>query len=129
MATPDGDRGGDGGDRAGVHGRRSVYSTTTGVQVAFTVSGVGHSGADAGADRRDGFVRRYSFTPATGAFTYTPVPDDIGTQTFTFTASNAAGVVTQAVSVIVSDLPATVPVFGANPGPWARRRAWRGRSR
>ena len=47
----------------------------------------------------------YSFTPATGAFTYTPPAGDVGTQTFTFTAANAAGTVTQITSVVVSEVP------------------------
>ncbi len=94
----------------------SSYSTTTGVQVAFTVTASGVP-APVLALTGETVSGEYSFTPATGAFTYTPVSDDIGTQTFTFTASNAAGVKTQAVSVVVSDLPGTVPVFGANPGP------------
>ena len=94
----------------------SSFSTTTGVQVAFTVAASGPP-APTLALVGETVSGEYSFTPATGAFTYTPISDDIGTQTFTFTASNAAGVRTQAVSVVVSDLPATVPTFGANPGP------------
>ena len=94
----------------------SSYATTTGVQVAFTVAASG-TPAPVLAQIGETVSGEYSFTPATGAFTYTPVYADIGTQTFTFTASNAAGVATQAVSVTVSDLPATAPVFGANPGP------------
>ena len=94
----------------------STYATTTGVQVAFTVAAAGPPApglALQGATVSSG----YSFTPASGAFSYTPVLADIGAQVFTFTASNAAGVRTQAVTVTVSDLPASVPVFGPNPGP------------
>ncbi len=94
----------------------SSFATTTGVAVAFTVTASG-TPAPTLALIGETVSGEYSFTPATGAFTYTPIADDIGTQTFTFTASNAAGVKTQAVSVIVSDLPATAPTFGANPGP------------
>ena len=94
----------------------SSFATTTGVAVAWTVTASGPP-APTLALIGETVSGDYSFTPATGAFTYTPVADDIGTQTFTFTASNAAGVKTQAVSVIVSDLPATAPTFGANPGP------------
>ena len=43
----------------------------------------------------------FGFTPATGQLAYTPPQADVGTQTFTFTASNSVGVATQAVSVVV----------------------------
>ena len=92
------------------------HATTTGVAVAWTVTASG-TPAPVLAQIGETVSGEFSFTPATGAFTYTPVADDIGTQTFTFTAANAAGTATQVVSVVVSDLPATLPVFGANPGP------------
>ena len=43
----------------------------------------------------------YSFTPATGQLAYTPPVADVGTNTFTFTASNSVGVATQVVSVVI----------------------------
>ena len=97
-------------------GGAGPYSTTTGVAVAFTVSA---SGTPPAALALQGTTASsgYSFTPATGQLYYTPPTNDIGSRTFTFTASNVAGVVTQVTSVGVSDLPATAPQFGANPGP------------
>ena len=94
----------------------SSFGATTTVQRTFTVTASGTPAATL-ALVGETVSGDFGFVPATGVLTYTPVNDDIGTQTFTFTASNAAGVKTQAVSVVVSDLPATVPVFGANPGP------------
>lgn len=44
----------------------------------------------------------YAFAPASGTLTYVPPAADIGLQTFTFTASNSAGVATQTVAVSVS---------------------------
>jgi endonuclease/exonuclease/phosphatase family metal-dependent hydrolase len=43
----------------------------------------------------------YQFTPATGELAYTAPLADMGTMTFTFTASNSEGVATQVVEVIV----------------------------
>ena len=94
----------------------SSFGATTTVQRTFTVTASG-TPAPALALVGETVSGDFSFTPATGVLTYTPVNDDIGAQTFTFTAANAAGTTTQAVSVVVSDLPATLPVFGANPGP------------
>ena len=89
---------------------------TTGVARVFTVAATGYPAptlALAGTTASTG----YSFVAGTGALTYTAPEADVGGQTFTFTASNASGVATQTVSVTVSLPPATVPVFGANPGP------------
>ena len=94
----------------------STFGATTTVQRTFTVTASGVPAATL-ALVGETVSGDYGFVPATGALTYTPVNDDVGTQTFTFTAANAAGVKTQAVNVVVSDLPATLPVFGANPGP------------
>ncbi|MGD9612861.1 MAG: C1 family peptidase [Kiritimatiellia bacterium] len=84
-------------------GGAGPYSTTVGVEVAFTVtaSGTAPTLALAGQTASSG----YSFTPATGAFAYTPPAGDVGTRTFTFTAANAAGTVTQVTSVAVSAVP------------------------
>ena len=51
----------------------------------------------------------YSFTPASGQLTYTPPVADVGTQTFTFTATNASGAATQTVSVVVSETAPAAP--------------------
>ena len=93
------------------------FSTTVGVAVVFSVS-VAQGNPEPvlalqGATAATGYV----FAAETGQLTYTPTLDDIGTQTFTFAASNATGTATQTVVVVVSDLPAAAPVFGANPGP------------
>jgi putative hemolysin len=84
-------------------GGAGPYSTTAGVEVAFTVtaSGTGPTLALQSQTAASG----YSFTPATGAFTYTPPAGDVGTQTFTFTAANAAGTVTQVTSISVAAVP------------------------
>ncbi|HPT16880.1 MAG TPA: hypothetical protein PK388_06330, partial [Kiritimatiellia bacterium] len=94
----------------------SSFGATTTVQRTFTVAASGTPAATL-ALVGETVSGDYGFVPATGALTYTPVNDDIGTRTFTFTAANAAGTATQTVNVVVSDLPATLPVFGANPGP------------
>ncbi len=76
-------------------------SATVGQASSFTVSATGYptptlalQGTTASAG--------YSFTAGTGLLAYTPPEADLGAQTFTFTASNAAGVDTQVVSVTVS---------------------------
>ena len=84
-------------------GGAGPYSTTAGVEVAFTVSASGT--APTLALQSQTASNGYSFTPATGAFTYTPPAGDVGTQTFTFTAANAAGTVTQITSVSVAAVP------------------------
>ncbi len=84
-------------------GGAGPYSTTAGVEVAFTVTASGT--APTLALQSQTASSGYSFTPATGAFTYTPPAGDVGTQTFTFTAANAAGTVTQVTSVSVAAVP------------------------
>ena len=80
------------------------YSTTAGVQVAFTVTASG-TPAPTLALASQTASSGYSFTPASGAFAYTPPEADVGTRTFTFTAANAAGTVTQVTSVVVAAVP------------------------
>ena len=92
-------------------GGAGPYSTTAGVAVAFTVSASGTPAATLALQSQTA-SSGYSFTPATGAFTYTPPEADVGTQTFTFTAANAAGTVTQTTSVAVSAVP-TAPAAPA----------------
>ena len=97
-------------------GGAGPYSTTTGVAVAFTVSASGTPAATLALQGTTASTG-YTFTAATGQMYYVPPAADVGTRTFTFTASNVAGVVTQTTSVVVSDVPATAPQFGPNPGP------------
>jgi hypothetical protein len=92
-------------------GGAGPYSTTVGVAVAFTVSASGTPAATlalAGQTASGG----YSFNPASGSFTYTPPVGDVGAPTFTFTAANAAGTVTQVTSVGVAPVP-TAPAAPA----------------
>ncbi|MDY0149679.1 MAG: DUF6359 domain-containing protein, partial [Kiritimatiellia bacterium] len=87
-------------------------SATVSVAVAFSVSATGSPEPDlalAGTTASDG----YSFTAGTGELNYTPSTNDFGAQTFTFTASNSAGVATQVVSVSVSNALVSAPVFDA----------------
>lgn len=84
-------------------GGAGPYSTTVGVAVAFTVTASGT--APTLALQSQTASGGYSFPPATGAFSYTPPAGDVGTQTFTFTAANAAGTVTQVTSVGVAPVP------------------------
>ena len=93
-------------------GGAGPYSTTTGVQVAFTVSASGTPAAVLALQSTTA-SSGYSFTPATGAFTYTPPEADAGARTFTFTASNVAGVVTQVTSVAVAAAE-TIPAAPAS---------------
>ena len=85
---------------------------TVRVAVAFTVSA---SGNPAPTLALDGTTASggYSFAAGTGELSYTPTTNDLGAQSFTFTASNTAGVATQVVSVTVSSMPETAPVFDA----------------
>ena len=86
-------------------GGAGPYSTTVGVAVAFTVSASGTPAA-ALALQSQTASSGYSFTPGTGAFSYTPPEADVGTRTFTFVATNIAGSVTQITSVAVAAAPA-----------------------
>ena len=51
----------------------------------------------------------YVFTAGTGSLSYVPPQADLGTRTFTFTASNGSGVATQTVSVAVNLGPPAAP--------------------
>ncbi len=98
-------------------GGAGPYSTTSGVALAFTETA---SGGPAPALALHGTTASsgYVFTPATGELSYTPPQADGGSvQTFTFTASNIAGVATQTVSVAVT--AATAPVFTGGAGPYS----------
>ena len=98
-------------------GGAGPYSTTTGVALAFTISASGTPAATLALRSTTASNGNYSFTPGTGQLSYTPSSGEIGTRTFTFTASNYAGVATQVTSVTVSDWPPVAPQFGPNPGP------------
>jgi endonuclease I/hydrogenase maturation factor len=87
-----------------------TQSTTTDVALAFTVSATGVPDPVLALQSTTA-SSGYSFTAGTGELTYTAPFADIGSPTFTFTASNTTGVATQIVTVTVSDLPATLPVF------------------
>ena len=86
-------------------GGAGPYSTTAGVAVAFTVSASGTPAATLALQSQTA-SSGYSFTPGTGAFSYTPPEADVGPRTFTFTAANVAGTVTQVTSISVSAAPA-----------------------
>ena len=92
-------------------GNPGPLSTTAGVAVAFTVSASG-TPAPALALRSTTASAGYNFAPGTGLLSYVPpVADGGATRTFTFTASNSAGVATQTVSVAVAGWPTVT--FGA----------------
>lgn len=90
---------------------------TVGVARVFTVTATGSPEPDLALDSTTA-SSGYGFTAGTGELSYTPPPADGGeTKTFTFTASNSAGMATQVVSVVVSTAPESAPMFNANPGP------------
>ncbi|MDD4117432.1 MAG: endonuclease [Kiritimatiellae bacterium] len=80
-------------------------TATTGVVRTFTVSATGEPEPELALQSATASGGTYSFTSATGLLGYTPPPSDLGTQSFTFTAGNTAGVATQTVSVTVVALP------------------------
>ena len=84
-------------------------STTTGVAVAFTVATTAGYPAPVLALQGTTASTGYSFTAATGQLNYTPPVADVGTRTFTFTATNASGAATQTVSVVVYEAPPAAP--------------------
>jgi hypothetical protein len=83
-------------------------TATTGVARAFTVSAGGYP-VPVLALQSTTASSGHSFVPATGVLTYTPPIADIGARSFTFTASNSAGVATQTVSVTVVEAPPAAP--------------------
>jgi hypothetical protein len=85
-----------------------AQTATTGVASAFTVIASGYP-APTLALQSQTASSGYGFTPATGVLNYTPPEADAGAQTFTFTASNVAGVATQTVSVTVKTPPPAAP--------------------
>jgi hypothetical protein len=60
----------------------------------------------------------YVFAAGTGTLTYVAPEADVGTRTFTFAASNVAGVALQTVTVTVASAPVYVPTVAlTNVGP------------
>ncbi|HOW96604.1 MAG TPA: zinc-dependent metalloprotease family protein [Kiritimatiellia bacterium] len=96
------------GEEAPVFDPRGTQTATTGVALAFTVSASGYP-APVLALRSATASSGYSFTPATGELNYTPPLADVGARSFTFTASNSAGVATQVVGVTVVEGPPAAP--------------------
>ena len=91
-------------------------SATVGQAGSFTVGATGNPAptlALQGTTASGGYV----FTAGTGLLSYTPPEADLGEQTFTFTASNVAGVATQTVMVTVAASTAlSAPVVAAASG-------------
>ncbi|HAL91745.1 MAG TPA: hypothetical protein DCM68_01815, partial [Verrucomicrobia bacterium] len=87
------------------------YSTTNGVELTFTESATGDPVPTLALQSTTATGGSYGWTNGTSPsmLTYTPPLADAGTRTFTFTASNSLGVVTQVVSVAVH----APPVFNA----------------
>lgn len=83
-------------------------STTSGVAISFSVRANGYPvpAIELPTATASG---GYTFTAVSGLLAYTPPYADIGTQTFTFTASNELGVATQLVSVVVYSPPSNEP--------------------
>ncbi len=88
-------------------------AATVGVPAAFTVSAAGNPLPALGLQSNTA-SSGYSFMPNTGQLTYTPPQADIGSRTFTFTASNSVGVATQTVSVTVAAVIVPTVSFGAD---------------
>ena len=76
-------------------------SATVGKAASFTVSATGNP-APTLALQGTTASAGYTFTAGTGLLAYTPPEADLGDRTFTFTASNVAGVATQTVAVTVA---------------------------
>jgi len=87
----------------------AAYGATSGVAMAFTVTASG-TPAPTLVLQSETAAGTVNFTPSTGALNYAPDAGDVGVQTFTFTASNVAGVATQAVAVTVANV-AVAPSF------------------
>lgn len=85
-----------------------AQTATAGVAMAFTVSASGYPSPVLALQTQTA-SSGYSFTPATGVLDYTAPEADLGARTFTFTASNVAGVATQTVNVTVVPPPPAAP--------------------
>jgi hypothetical protein len=83
-------------------------SATTGAARVFTVAAGGYP-APVLALQSTTASSGHGFVPGTGELTYTPPVADVGARSFTFTASNSAGVATQTVNVTVVQAPPAAP--------------------
>ena len=83
-------------------------SATTGVAKTFTVTASG-SPTPVLSLQSTTASTGYTFTAASGLLSYTPPTADVGSQTFTFRATNTQGVATQIVSVTVTLAPPSAP--------------------
>ena len=93
----------------------TAYGATTLVTRVITVEAAGAPAPVLALTDSTATPDSYSFSPELGRLSYTPPTNDVGTKTFTFTASNLAGVATQTVSVVVSNMPAVGPTIDALP--------------
>ena len=83
-------------------------SATATVATVFTVSATGVP-TPALSLQSQSASAGYSFAAGTGQLSYTPPTNDVGARTFTFAASNSAGVALQTVAVSVASAPANIP--------------------
>ena len=93
----------------------TAYGATTLVTRVITVEAAGVPAPTLALTGATATPDSYSFSPELGRLSYTPPTNDVGTRTFTFTASNLAGVATQTVGVAVSNMPPVAPVIDALP--------------
>ena len=93
----------------------TAYGATTLVTRILTVEATGVPAPTLALAGSTATPDSYSFSPELGRLSYTPPTNDVGAQSFTFTASNLAGVATQTVSVVVSNMPAVGPTIDALP--------------
>ena len=86
----------------------TTFGATVGVARAFTVTASGNP-VPSLALRSEDAAGTVSFTAGTGALSYTPATNDVGNRSFTFTASNTAGVATQTLTAVVAPVPTAIP--------------------
>ena len=97
-------------------GNPGPVATTASVPVAFTVNATGNPEPSL-ALKSTTASGGYGFIPETGRLDYVPPQADAGARTFTFTASNRAGVATQTVNVGVT--AGIAPSFTSGIGPYS----------
>ena len=93
----------------------TAYGATTLVTRVINVEATGAPAPVLALTGSTATTNTFSFSPELGRLSYTPPTNDVGPQTFTFTASNLAGVATQTISVVVSNMPAVGPTIDALP--------------
>ena len=86
----------------------AAFGATANVATAFAVAAGGYP-APTLALRSTTASGGYAFAAGTGLLSYTPPEADVGAPTFTFTASNSAGVATQTVTATVVAGPPAAP--------------------